>query len=205
MMRLILASSSPYRHQLLERLGLPFEQMNPDFLEASPGSMPAAELVQYNTLGKAHSLFSSESLSADPDVTIIASDQIAVCNSTVLGKPGSIENACAQLAMLSGQSVTFLTGLTVLNRESEFYEMIPFQVYFRDLSMTEIETYVNIEKPLNCAGSFKSEGLGVSLFERLQGDDPTALIGLPLIRLSQCLQPLSLLATKVTKKQRNLT
>ncbi|RLL51080.1 septum formation protein Maf [Mariprofundus sp. EBB-1] len=199
-MRLILASSSPYRRELLQRLGLVFEQVSPDFVEACPGSMPAAELVQYNTLGKAHSLLSSDSLSVDPDVTIIASDQIAVCGSTVLGKPGSIENACAQLAMLSGRSVTFLTGLSVLSRESEFYEMIPFKVHFRHLSTAEIDTYVAIEKPLNCAGSFKSEGLGISLFDRLEGDDPTALIGLPLIRLSQCLQPLSLLATKVTKE-----
>ncbi len=204
-MRLILASSSPYRVELLQRLGLPFEQMNPDFAEARAGTMPAAKLVKYNTLGKAHSLFSSESLSTDPDVTIIASDQIAVCGSTVLGKPGSIENACAQLSMLSGRSVTFLTGLTVLSRASEFYETIPFQVHFRHLSKAEIETYVNIEKPLNCAGSFKSEGLGISLFDRLEGDDPTALIGLPLIRLSQCLKPLSLLTAKVTKEQGHLT
>jgi len=203
-MRLILASTSPYRAELLQRLGLDFEQMNPDFVEARPGSMPPDDLVRYNTLGKAHSLFSSDALSASSDLSIIASDQIAVCGSTVLGKPGNIENACAQLALLSGRSVTFLTGLTVLSRTSEFYETIPFQVHFRTLSRVEIETYVHIEKPLNCAGSFKSEGLGITLFERLDGDDPTALIGLPLIRLSQCLQPLSLLATKMTKEKVHL-
>jgi MAF protein len=186
-MRLILASTSPYRRELLVRLRLPFEQVPPGFVEASAGSMPPEELVRFNTIGKAGSV-----LSAHPDGTVIASDQIAVCSGRVLGKPGDIETACAQLRLASGNNVTFLTGLAVISAQSERFEIIRFQVCFRKLSDDEIQTYIETEMPLDCAGSFKSEGLGISLFERMQGDDPTALVGLPLIRLSQWLRPLEL-------------
>lgn len=185
-MRLILASTSPYRKLLLERLQLPFTQVVPPFTESTPGSMPIDELVQYNSKGKAESV-----LNHYPDATVIASDQLAVCGDLVLGKPGTGEKAAAQLAMLSGKSVTFLTGLAMLSREQRYIETIPFTVTFRNLGEREIINYIEKEKPIDCAGSFKSEGLGIALFERMQGDDPTALIGLPLIRLSQWLKPLS--------------
>jgi len=187
-MHLILASTSPYRAELLNRLHIPFEQIHPDFEESTPGSMPPEKLVQFNSLGKARSV-----LSMHLDATIIASDQIAVCAEFVLGKPGNTDAACKQLSFLSGQRVTFLTGLAFISEHSVQYETIPFDVCFRQLTDTEIRTYVETEQPLDCAGSFKSEGLGISLFENMHGDDPTALIGLPLIRLSQWLEPLKLI------------
>ena len=184
-MQLILASSSPYRRELLARLRLPFDAVAPDFEEANPGAMPPKELVRHNTLGKAEAISHRY-----PEATVIASDQLAVCNSQVLGKPGTVEGACAQLQMLSGQCVEFLTGLALLAPERHLFDIIPFRVHFRTLSEQEIRHYVAAENPIDCAGSFKSEGLGISLFERLEGDDPTALIGLPLIRLSHWLNPL---------------
>ena len=184
-MQLILASTSPYRRELLSRLKLPFELASPDFEELKPGSMPVEKLVKYNTLGKARSV-----LAQFPDANVIASDQLAVCGDTVLGKPGNADKACEQLTKLSGQSVTFLTGLALASARSEQYGMIPFSVRFRQLSKEEIRNYVEKENPIDCAGSFKSEGLGIALFESMSGDDPTALIGLPLIRLSQWLKPL---------------
>ncbi len=153
--------------------------------------MPPEELVRFNTLGKAANV-----LSMHPDATVIASDQLAICDNLVLGKPGNIEAACKQLSFLSGQRVTFLTSLAIISEHSVQYETIPFDVCFRQLTDTEVRTYVETEQPLDCAGSFKSEGLGISLFERLQGDDTTALIGLPLIRLCQWLEPLKRIKEK---------
>jgi MAF protein len=123
-------------------------------------------------------------------VLVIGSDQVAVVGDTVLGKPGTVERACDQLARLSGQRVTFLNGLCLYNsvQQRAQVEVIPFTVIFRHLTARQIEDYVRREQPLNCAGSFKSEGLGVALFERMDGDDPTALIGLPLIRLVSMLE-----------------
>ncbi len=187
---LILASTSPYRASLLRRLCLPFKIITPDYTEIPSDKFPASQVVRLNTLGKAHSV-----LQTRPRCTVIASDQLAVCNEKALGKPGTEAKACKQLSRLSGKSVDFLTGLTVLSGNQEYYEEIPFRVYFRRLSRTEIKTYVRLEKPLDCAGSFKIEGLGISLFERLEGEDPTALMGLPLIRLSQYLRPLSILGS----------
>jgi len=184
-MRLILASSSPYRAKLLSRLHLPFDIEAPGFEELMPGEMPVGQLIRWNTLGKAHSV-----LKHHPESTIIASDQLAVCGQDVLGKPGSEVRACRQLQRLSGRCVTFLTGLAILAEGEEHYEEIPFRVYFRNLRKSEIRTYVQRENPVDCAGSFKVEGLGICLFDRLEGDDPTALMGLPLIRLSHYLQPL---------------
>jgi len=184
-MHLILASTSPYRRSLLERLGLPFEQCKPDFDEAGMTSMPPIQLVEHNTLGKARSM-----LQVRPDACIIASDQVAVCGDITLGKPGSLDKAEQQLAFLSGKRVSFLTGLCLLSQDQQRYDMITYHVHFRTLSSSEIHHYVQCEAPINCAGSFKSEGLGIALFEKMEGDDPTALIGLPLIRLSQWLQPL---------------
>jgi len=184
-MQLILASTSPYRRELMQRLQLPFQQLAPQFRELEPGQLPAKELVLHNTHGKAESVFAQH-----PQATVIASDQLAVCGDRVLGKPGDTASACKQLAMLSGKSVQFLTGLALISPEQRLSDIITFHVHFRTLTDQEIRVYVNRENPIDCAGSFKSEGLGISLFERMQGDDPTALIGLPLIRLSQWLKPL---------------
>ncbi|MDX8408042.1 MAG: Maf family protein [Mariprofundaceae bacterium] len=182
---LILASTSPYRRELLQRLRIPFEQKRPEFSEIYDASMSAEELVRHNTLGKGRSM-----LGKFPDAAIIASDQLAVCNGNILGKPGSAEKARLQLRKLSGCKVSFLTGVALLTSASEQYAMVPCHVYFRELTDAEIATYVKLENPVDCAGSFKSEALGITLLERLEGDDPTALIGLPLIQLSSWLKPL---------------
>jgi len=184
-MRLILASTSTYRRELLARLRLPFEQVAPDFTEAPVGFMPTTELVHFNTLGKARSV-----LARNPGSVVIASDQLAVCGQLTLGKPGNVQAACEQLRLASGQCVEFLTGLALMAADRELFDIIEFRVFFRHLTDHEIEAYVNLEQPVECAGSFKSEGLGICLFERMQGEDPTALMGLPLIRLSQWLRPL---------------
>ena len=182
---LLLASTSPYRRELMSRLQLPFTTEAPDFEEAAPGSMAPEALVAHNTLGKARAVAARH-----PEATIVASDQIAICDAHVLGKPGGAEQACRQLAMLSGRTATFLTGLAVIDDGHEAYACVPFRVVFRELTDAEIRTYVALDEPRGCAGAFKAEGLGISLFARMEGEDPTALIGLPLIRLSAQLQPL---------------
>ena len=177
---LILASTSPYRRSLLERLGLGFSVCSPEVDETPrPGETPTA-LVRRLSEAKAR----AGAAQAGPGL-VIGSDQVAVVGNEVLGKPGNAERACGQLERLSGQRVVFLTGLCLFNSVEDRLQLdvVPFSVVFRHLSSTQIEDYVRREKPFNCAGSFKSEGLGIALFERMEGDDPTALIGLPLIRL----------------------
>ena len=124
-----------------------------------------------------------------PDALIIGSDQVALCEGEVLGKPGNHENACRQLARLAGRRVSFMTGLCLYDARSDQaqVDLIPYHVIFRPLTEQQIERYLRREQPYNCAGSFKSEGLGISLFESMQGEDPNALIGLPLIRLTSWL------------------
>ena len=125
-----------------------------------------------------------------PEGLIIGSDQAVECNGTVLGKPHNYENARAQLQQMSGKTLTFHTGLCLLNtcnQQSEC-DLVDFEVTFRELQEQEIERYLQLEQPYNCAGSFKSEQLGISLLQNMRGDDPTALIGLPLIRLSEMLR-----------------
>ncbi len=185
-MQLILASTSIYRRNLLSRLGLPFDQADPQFEEAGARSMPPERLVRHNTLGKARSL-----LPHHPDASVIASDQIALCEDAVMGKPGDMASAYQQLQSASGRTIRFLTGVCLITKRTELFDIIPCDVHFRSLSDHEIRTYLEIERPFDCAGSFKSEGLGICLFEKIAGDDPTALIGLPLIRLSQWLQPVT--------------
>jgi septum formation protein len=182
---LILASTSSYRRELLARLGMPFEVVAPSFEEAEPGSMAAADLVRHNTLGKGRAVAEKH-----PGAHVIASDQLAVCEGRTLGKPGDHTAACRQLALLSGRMVEFMTGVALLEGSGARYEMVPFRVYFRTLSTSEIEHYLHMDRPYDCAGSFKSESLGIALFERMQGDDPTALMGLPLITLASWLKPL---------------
>ncbi len=189
MPRLILASTSPYRKALLARLRLPFEVAEPDFEELR-GGIPPETLVRLNTMGKAVSV-----LRRHPEARIIASDQIAVHNGNIIGKPGNSRAAIAQLQRFSGRTVEFLTGIALCSDASEHFDIVSTRVCFRHLDDEEIETYVRLEQPLNCAGSFRSEGLGIALFKRIDGEDPTALIGLPLMRLSDWLRPLARAAT----------
>lgn len=182
---LVLASTSPYRRELLGRLGLAFTTCSPETDEARRDGEAASDLVLRLSEAKAR----AGAAQGEPAL-VIGSDQVAVVGDNVLGKPGTVERACAQLAQLSGQQVTFLTGLCLYNSAQQRVQLdvVPFKVVFRTLSAQQIENYVRREQPLNCAGSFKSEGLGVALFERMEGDDPTALIGLPLIRLVSMLE-----------------
>jgi len=182
---LVLASSSPFRRELLRRLGLTFLCDNPDVDESRLADEPAEALVQRLALAKAQAVAQRH-----PGSLVIGSDQVAVLeDGSILGKPGSAERAAEQLLQASGSSVTFLTGLCLYNAANGSHQLCcePFQVHFRELSRAAIESYIKKEQPFNCAGSFKSEGLGITLFRRLQGDDPNALIGLPLIRLTDML------------------
>ncbi len=184
-LRLVLASSSPYRRQLLEKLGLPFETISPEIDEsAQPGEPPEA-LVARLAEHKARAAASHY-----PDALIIGSDQVAVLDSTIVGKPGSHENAVRQLQAASGKKIIFHTGVCLLNSRTgkTQTEAVPYTVVFRRLVRQQIENYLRKEQPYNCAGSFKSEGLGIALFERFEGEDPNTLIGLPLIRLVNMLQ-----------------
>ena len=182
---LILASTSPYRRQLLERLGIAFTTAAPDVDESRLADETPESMVRRLSETKARAVAAQH-----PDALIIGSDQMAVCGDEVLGKPGTHDKAAAQLTHLSGRRVSFLTGLCLYNNASGHVQLdvIPFHVVFRTLDAVMIENYLRREQPYNCAGSFKSEGLGTALFERLEGDDPTALIGLPLIRLTRMLE-----------------
>jgi MAF protein len=183
-MQLVLASSSRYRRELLGRLGLPFAAMSPDVDEARlPDEAPRA-LVARHSRAKAAAVGAQIS-----DALVIGSDQVAACGDAVLTKPGSEANAIDQLTSLSGATATFYTGLCLLNtvtgRAREAVETV--EVVFRKLSREEILDYIGRDRPLDSAGSFKSEGLGIALFERIVSTDPSTLVGLPLIRLTEML------------------
>ena len=180
MAQLILASSSPFRRQLLEKLGLKFECDSPEIDESPLVDEAPRDLVARLALEKAKAVKTRH-----PDSLIIASDQVAVLEGAILGKPETHENAVQQLRNASGKQVRFLTSLVLLNATNDNYqlEVVPFDVIFRSLTDNQIENYLRREQPYNCAGAFKSEGLGITLFERLSGDDPKTLIGLPLIVL----------------------
>ncbi|MCO1333997.1 Maf family nucleotide pyrophosphatase [Microbulbifer sp. OS29] len=177
---LMLASGSPYRRTLLQQLGLPFQHASPQTDETPRAGEPADALSLRLASEKAQALATSY-----PKALIIGSDQVASCNSKILGKPGSQQRAIEQLQTCSGQKVVFHTGLSVLNSESgeQLSGTETFTVYFRDLSHKQIERYVALEQPYDCAGSFRVEGLGIVLFEKLEGSDINTLVGLPLIRL----------------------
>lgn len=187
--KLILGSSSVYRRQLLERLGLPFEVSSPNIDEsAHPGEHPAA-LARRLAREKAQAI--ANQLPADQrHALVIGSDQVAVWGDQAFGKPGSHEKAVQQLQTLSGQVVVFETALCLVDTASGriYEELVSTEVEFRDLSLSEIEAYLAKEPAYDCAGSAKSEGLGIALLDRLSGDDPTALIGLPLIALCRLLR-----------------
>lgn len=180
---LVLASTSPFRRELLTRLGLGFVTAAPEVDETPRRGETPDALVRRLSEAKARAV--GETCRG----LIIGSDQVATTGSDILGKPGTHERAVAQLQHLSGKTVTFHTGLCLLNSENGELQLdvVPFRVVFRQLDDERIERYLQHDRPYNCAGSFKSEGLGITLFERMQGDDPTALIGLPLIRLTTML------------------
>ena len=185
MPNLILASTSPYRRVLLEKLGVTFECAAPNVDESpQPGESPR-HLVVRLAQEKAKSL-----AARFPDHLIIGSDQVCVLDGIITGKPHTEENARQQLLKARGSIVTFYTGLALYNSSTGHLqtECEPFDVHFRHLSEQEIDDYVRKERPLNCAGSFKSEGLGIALFERLEGRDPNTLVGLPLIALCKMLR-----------------
>lgn len=182
---LVLASTSPYRRELLARLGIPFAVAAPDCDEAPLSGESPADTAERLAEAKARAV-------ADrfPDALIIGSDQVAHCDGEVFGKPGTRDRAFAQLRRLAGRTVVFHTGLCLLHASSGRVQIagIPVEVGFRPLASDEIERYLDREDALNCAGSAKSEGLGIALLDYLRGDDPNALVGLPLISLCRMLR-----------------
>ena len=178
--KLVLASTSPYRRALLERLGLSFDIASPDIDETAQDNESPEHLVTRLAEAKARAVASKH-----PESLIIGSDQVAVLDRQILGKPGDHQTALQQLNNASGRKVTFLTGLCLLNTETNDFQInvTPYSVKFRRLNSSQFENYLRREQPYDCAGSFKSEGLGIALFETMEGDDPNALIGLPLIAL----------------------
>jgi septum formation protein len=180
MKRLVLASGSPYRKALLARLCLPFETLSPEVDETPHAGEGAVDLVRRLALSKAHA-----GAAARPDGLIIGCDQCAVRDAAILGKPGSFEAAFEQLKGAAGRTVFFHTGLCLLDASTGATQLeeIRVTVYFRKLGDHQIRAYLTKESPYSCAASFMSEGLGIALVERIDGDDPTALIGLPLISL----------------------
>ncbi len=182
---LILASSSPFRQALLTRLHLPFESISPQVDESIHSGEIPIDYVTRLARSKAKAVASQHS-----DALVIGSDQCAYLEGEILGKPGTKDRALAQLKNASGKEVVFYTGLCVMQAASGFEEtdFVKYHVGFRNLDDNQIERYLDAEQPYNCAGSFKSEGLGIALFSHMRGDDPTALIGLPLIRLVSMLQ-----------------
>ena len=184
MRKLILASTSPFRQQILRKLNIDFDTAAPNINEDRLNNETPQQLVSRLSEAKAKAV-------ADqfPDALIIGSDQVAVLGNDILGKPLDHENARQQLSRASGQKITFYTGLCLFNSATGKSQVtcVPFNVYFRNLRDDQIEHYLHTEQPYNCAGSFKSEGYGISLFEKLEGDDPNTLIGLPLIELIRLL------------------
>lgn len=182
--RLVLASTSVYRRQLLERLGMPFECARPDIDESPlPDEAPARTA---DRLARAKALAVARGY---PDALIIGSDQVASCAGRRLDKPGTHENAVAQLTWLSGRASRFDTGVSLLDVRTGRVEsrVVSCEVHFRNLAPAAIETYLRREQPYDCAGSAKSEGLGIALIARMETEDPTSLVGLPLIALTSLL------------------
>jgi septum formation protein len=183
--RLVLASTSPYRRELLQRLRLPFVVIAPEVDEsAAPGEAPPA-LAQRLALAKANAVAERE-----PNAIVIGSDQVAELDGVALGKPGSHDRATRQLRSMSGRAVRFHTAVAVARGSSGFLQqaLVTVTVRFRQLSDHEIERYLLLEQPYDCAGSAKCETLGIVLAEAIESDDPTALVGLPLIRTSAMLR-----------------
>lgn len=185
MPRIILASSSVYRRQLLDKLQLTYQCISPEIDETPLADESAKVLAKRLAKEKAEKIANAVS-----DSLVIGSDQTAALDQHILGKPGTRKKAIEQLLACSGQTVTFWTGLAVINSETKRSQsiVVPFTVHFRELTQQQIENYIDKEQPLDCAGSFKCEGLGIALFEKLSGNDPNSLIGLPLIELVSMLK-----------------
>ena len=177
---LVLGSTSPFRKSILEKLNIPFQCAKPDIDETPQINESSVALVERLAIEKAKAVARQH-----PDALIIGSDQVALCDDEILGKPHNFENGVIQLKKFSGKTVMFYTGLCVYDSKTKKTLSIvePFNVHFNVLSQQDIENYLHAEQPYNCAGSFKSEGLGICLFKKLEGNDPNTLIGLPLIRL----------------------
>lgn len=182
---LLLASSSRYRQQLLSRLRLSFDSCAPEIDETNLPGEAAEQLVRRLAETKTRALADQY-----PNHLIIGSDQVAVLDQEILGKPHTFERAKQQLQFASGNSVRFLTGLALLDSRSGRIQVdcVPFTVHFRELNETQIERYLKAEQPFDCAGSFKAEALGICLFRSTEGEDVTSLVGLPLIRLVDMLR-----------------
>jgi len=182
---LVLGSTSRYRRELLERLHIPFEVASPEVDEtAEPGETPRALALRL-ALAKAHAV-----AARFPAAVVIGSDQVADLDGEALGKPGDHDRAVSQLRRMRGRDVVFQTAVAVVCKDSGFeqVDLAPVRVRFRDLRDDEIETYLRVEQPYDCAGSAKSEGLGIALLDAIDNDDPTALVGLPLIRTCRMLR-----------------
>lgn len=182
--RLVLASTSPFRREILQKLGLPFNATPPYVDETMLDGESAEALVSRLAESKARAVAEDW-----PNSLIIGSDQVACVDGEILGKPGNRQNAVQQLLQAAGKTVTFYTGLCLFNSGSQQAQVSceQFKVFFRQLNELQIGRYLDHEQPFNCAGSFKSEGMGITLFSKLEGDDPNTLIGLPLIRLVEML------------------
>lgn len=182
--KVILASTSTYRRMLLMRLGLDFECVQPDVCEDPLVGENGADLVVRLSEAKARSVVADHR-----DAVIIGSDQVAVLDQRIIGKPGTVANGKEQLRRASGRQVVFYTGVCCLQGSGDCQvDVVQTRVYFQQLAEEKICRYIERDLPLDCAGSFKSEGLGITLFDRIEGDDPSALIGLPLIRLCRMLE-----------------
>jgi len=182
--QIILASASKYRRQLLQNIAIDARCIAADIDETPLSNESPKKIALRLAIAKAEAVASHE------NGVIIGSDQVASLDGQPLGKPGSIEKARLQLQRCSGQKVTFYTGLSVINSRTQHRHQCveSYSVFFRSLSETEIDRYLEIDQPFDCAGSFKAEGVGISLFEKLEGDDPNTLIGLPLIKLCEFLR-----------------
>jgi len=177
--RLVLGSSSPYRRELLSRLGVPFEVAVPDIDETHAAGESPGVLAGRLAMAKAHAVAKRY-----PDCVVIGSDQVAELDGQPLGKPGDHDRATAQLRQMRGRIVVFHTAVSVVCVQTGFEQsdLATVTVRFRALSDDEIESYLRIDQPYDCAGSARSEGLGIALLDAIESDDPTALVGLPLIR-----------------------
>ena len=186
MTQILLASTSRYRKTLLEKLSLPFSCVSPQVDESPYDNESASQLAARLAQAKASDVADKY---RQQDYLIIGSDQVAELNGSLLGKPGTVERAVAQLAMCSNQLVTFHTGLCVINTTTQNVDTVveTYAVKFRRLTEQQIRNYIEKDQPLDCAGSFKCEDLGITLFEKMIGDDPNTLIGLPLIKLTELL------------------
>ena len=183
--KLVLGSTSPYRRELLERLRIPFEVAAPDVDETPQALETPKQLACRLAMAKARAVAAQF-----PACVVIGSDQVAVLDGQALGKPGNHARAVAQLQQMRGKTVIFQTAVAVVCVETGFAQMdlAPVKVKFRDLTDFEIDAYLQAETPYDCAGSAKSEGLGIALLEAIDNDDPTALVGLPLIRTCRMIQ-----------------